>query len=189
MAESEFADHQTSRTAPGTSAAECTLSRVRCCPAKLAAAPSSSTADERTAKGGFRSAMAFATFSMAVLSPEATASTRSPDSATPGGTGRPWRAASPSPTALDPKSDFSFAFLKGTTFFTVALSPEHGDFAGIAVNANSHAVGDAFGGFAGANDARDAVFARDNRRMREEPAVVGDDSAQEREEYVEGLGG
>ena len=46
--------------------------------------------------------MAFATFSIALSSPEATASTRSPDSATPGGTGRPWRAASPSPTAFDP---------------------------------------------------------------------------------------
>jgi hypothetical protein len=30
MAESEFADHQTSRTAPGTSATEWTLSTVRC---------------------------------------------------------------------------------------------------------------------------------------------------------------
>src|SRR6266516_2030199 len=51
MAESEFADHQTSRTTPGTSAAEWTLSTVRCCPAKLAAALSSSTADDRTANG------------------------------------------------------------------------------------------------------------------------------------------
>lgn len=102
MAESEFADHQTSRTAPGTSAAEWTLSTVRCWPAKLAAAPSSSTADDRTANGGGKAAMAFATFSMALSSPEATASTRSPESATPGGTARPWRAASPSPTAFDP---------------------------------------------------------------------------------------
>ena len=102
MAESEFADHQTSRTAPGTSAAEWTLSTVRCCPAKLAEAPSSSTAEERTAKGGGRPAMASATFSIAFSSPDATASTRSPDSATPGGTGRPWRAASPRPTAFDP---------------------------------------------------------------------------------------
>ncbi len=102
MAESEFADHQTSRTAPGTSAAEWTLRTVRCWPAKLADAPSSSTADERTANGGAKAAMALATFSMAFSSAAATASTRSPESATPGGTGRPWRTASPSPTAFDP---------------------------------------------------------------------------------------
>src|SRR5438034_8858140 len=120
MAESEFADHQTSRTAPGTSAAEWTLSTVRCWPAKLAAAPSSSTADDRTANGGGKAAMAFATFSTALSAPDATASTKSPERATPGGTGRPWRAASPSPTALDPYSEVSRAFVKGTTFFTRA---------------------------------------------------------------------
>src|SRR5260370_40769040 len=65
MAESEFADHQTSRTASGTSATEWTLSTVRCCPAKLAAAPSSSMADERTANGADNAATAFATFSVA----------------------------------------------------------------------------------------------------------------------------
>src|SRR6185503_13579262 len=124
--ESEFADHQTSRTAPGTSATEWTLSTVRCCPAKLAAAPSSSTADERTANGADKAATAFATFSIALSSSEATASTRSPESATPGGTGRPWRAASPSPTAFDPKSEHSRAFVNGTTFFTL---PEDRDFA------------------------------------------------------------
>src|SRR5262249_2123366 len=133
--------------------------------------------------------MAFATFSMAVLSPEATASTRSPDNATPGGTGRPWRAASPSPTALDPNSDLSLAFLKGTAFFTVTPSPEHGHCAGIAVNANPDAIGDAFGGFARADTARDAVFTGDDRRRGKEPAVVGDDRAQKRKENVEGLGG
>src|SRR5512142_2674715 len=158
MAESEFADHQTSRTAPGTSAAECTFSTVRCCPAKLADAPSSSTADERTANGGGRAAMALTTFSTAVSSPEAMASTRSPESATPGGTGKPWRTASPSPTALDPNSDRSIAFLNGTTLFTVTPSPEHGDFARIAVDANPDAVGDAFGGFARADHARDPVL-------------------------------
>src|SRR6185369_16235043 len=118
MAESEFADHQTSRTAPGTSAAEWTLSKVRCWPAKLAAAPSSSTADDRTANGGDNAAMAFATFSIAFSSPEATASTKSPERATPGGIGRHWRAASPSPTAFDPYRDLSLAFANGTTFFT-----------------------------------------------------------------------
>src|SRR5215470_4733971 len=109
IAESEFADHQTSRTAPGTSSAEWTLSRVRCWPAKLAAVLSSSTADDRTANGGGKAPMVFTSFSMALSSPE---------SATPGGTGRPWRAASPSPTAFDPNSDLSQAFMKGTTFFT-----------------------------------------------------------------------
>src|SRR6516164_7005261 len=117
MAESEFADHQTSRTAPGTSVAEWTFSSVRCWPAKLAAMLSSSTADDRTANGGGNAAMAFASFSMALSSPEAMASTRSPESATPGGTGRPWRVASPSPMALDPNSDRSVALLNGTAFF------------------------------------------------------------------------
>src|SRR4029450_7579560 len=140
----------------------CPLSRVRCCPAKLAAAPSSSTADERTANGGDSGATALATFSMAVSSPEATASTRSPATPPPGGTGRPCRPASPSPTALDPNSDLSLAFLKGTAFFTATPSPEHGHCAGIAVDANPHAVGDAFGGFARADDARDSVFTRDD---------------------------
>src|SRR3954454_11555536 len=123
MAESEFADHQTSRTAAGTSSAEWTLSTVRCCPAKLAAAPSSSTADDRTAKGAVKEVIAFVTFSIALSSPEATASTKSPDSATPGGTGRRWRAASPSPTAFDPKSDVSRALLRVAIFFTRAPKP------------------------------------------------------------------
>src|SRR5215469_17460760 len=162
MAESEFADHQTSRTAPGTSAAEWTLSTVRCWPAKLAAALSSSTADERMANGDGNAAMAFASFSIALSSPEAMASTRSPDSATPGGTGRCSRAASPSPTAFAPKSDFSIAFAKGTTFFT---STDHRDFAGIAVDSDKHAIRYALGPFAGADHARDGVLARHDRRM------------------------
>src|SRR5262249_62399785 len=78
MAESEFADHQTSRTAPGTSVAEWTLSTVRCWPAKLAAALSSSTADDRTANGGGNAAMAFANFSIALSFPQAPASAQSP---------------------------------------------------------------------------------------------------------------
>src|SRR5215207_9494092 len=102
MAESELADHQTRRTAPGTSAAEWTLRTVRCWPAKLASAPSSSTADDRTAYGGGKAAMALANFSRLFLSPPATASTKSPESATPGGTVRCWRAASQRPTAFDP---------------------------------------------------------------------------------------
>ena len=51
-----------------------------------------------------------------------------------------------------------------------------------------HAVGDAFGGLAGPHHAGDAVLARDDRRMREQATVVGNDPAQEREEDVEGLG-
>jgi hypothetical protein len=66
---------------------------------------------------------------------------------------------------LDPKTDLSLAFLKGTTFFTCKVSPKHDDFAGIAIDADPDAIGDAFGGFAGADDARDAVFARDDRRV------------------------
>src|SRR5574337_1031288 len=51
IAESEFADHQILLNAELTSSADGTLSNVRFCPAKLAAAPSSSMADERTASG------------------------------------------------------------------------------------------------------------------------------------------
>src|SRR5690242_6761744 len=181
MAESELADHQTSRTASTVSEAQWTLRRVRCWPAKLAAAPSSSTADERTAKGGFRPAMAFPSFSMAWLSPEATASTKSPESATPGGTGRPWRAASPRPTAFEPNSDLSLAFAKETSFFTL---PEQRDFAGIAIDADPGTIFDAFGGLAGADDTGDAVLARDNRRMRKQSAVVGHDAAKKRQQNV-----
>src|SRR5215831_11969157 len=172
MAESEFADHQTSRTAPATSATEWTLSTVRCWPAKLAAAPSSSTADDRTANGGGKAAMAFVSFSIALSSPEATASTKSPDIATPGGTGRPWRAASPSPTALDPKSDLSLALVNGTTFFNLT---EHRDFTGISVHAYTNAIGDPFGGLTGADDARNTVLARDDCGMRKKAATVGHD--------------
>ena len=42
-----------------------------CWPAKLAAELSSSTTEDRTANGGVKASMAFVTFSMAVLSPEA----------------------------------------------------------------------------------------------------------------------
>ncbi len=115
IAESELADHQTSRTAPGTSPAACTFSTVRCWPAKLAVVPSSSTADERTAKGGASAEMASASLATAFASSAAMASTRSPDSATPGGTARPWRSASPRPTAFEPKSAVSRAFANGTT--------------------------------------------------------------------------
>src|ERR671916_2673395 len=51
IAESEFADHQILLNAELSSPADGTLSNVRCCPAKLAAALSSSIADERTASG------------------------------------------------------------------------------------------------------------------------------------------
>ena len=75
---------------------------------------------ESLSGGKLKAATALATFSIALMSPEATASTRSPESATPRGTARPWRAASPSPTALDPYSDASRAFAKATTLFTRA---------------------------------------------------------------------
>src|SRR5215831_13793477 len=109
---------------------------------------------------------------MALLSPEATASTKSPETATPGGTGRPWRVASPSPTALDPKSDLSLAFVNETTFFTLT---EHRDFTGISVHADTNAIGDAFGSLARADDAGDAVLACDDRGMRKEATTVGND--------------
>ena len=51
MAESELADHQTSRTAASTSSTEGTFRTLMCWPAKLAPALSSPTADDRTATG------------------------------------------------------------------------------------------------------------------------------------------
>ncbi len=102
IAESELADHQISRSASGTASTPGTFSSVRCCPAKLASAPSSSTADDRTASGEPSGRTSSATASIAARSPPATASTTAPESATPGGRGSPERAASPSPTAFEP---------------------------------------------------------------------------------------
>src|SRR5574340_1731770 len=85
IAESEFADHQISRSADVRSASLATLSKVRCWPAKLACAPSSSTADERTASGRSSERTAFITLPIARCSPEAPASTIEPERATPGG--------------------------------------------------------------------------------------------------------
>src|SRR5262245_62517 len=106
--------------------------------------------------------MAFSSFSIALASPEATASTRSPESATPGGTGSLWRAASPSPTAFEPYSELSRAFAKGTTFFT---SPKHRHFACVPIDADTNAIRDPFGGLTSSDHAGDAVFARDDCRM------------------------
>src|SRR5207249_7138230 len=101
---------------------------------KLAAAPSSSAADERTASGAGSGRTAFATFAIARSSSAATASTVGPESATPGGTGRPSRMASPSPTAFDPKIAVSYAFSSGTTSYTCSFTSEL-DFAGGSVDA------------------------------------------------------
>src|SRR6266568_6217136 len=67
-------------------------------------------------------------------------------------------------------------------------SPEHRDLAGIPIHANKDAICDAPGRLAGPNDPGDAVFARDDRGVRKQAAVVGDDPAKQREEDVEGLG-
>ena len=83
------------------------MSSVRCWPAKLASAPSSSTADERTANGPPNGRAAAATCSTASSCPPATASTIGPERATPGGTGRPSRSACPRPTAFEPKTAVS----------------------------------------------------------------------------------
>ena len=50
-------------------------------------------------------------------------------------------------------------------FYPSTLLPKQRDFAGVAVNTDKDAIGDALGGLAGADDARDAVLTRDNRRM------------------------
>ena len=137
IAESEFADHQISPSAAGTSSTDGTLSSVRCWPAKLASAPSSSAADERTASGAGSDCTAFITRAIVRSSPLATASTTGPESATPGGTGRPARSASPSPTAFDPKTAVSVAFSSGTTSFFTGASSEQRHFARGAVDAHA----------------------------------------------------
>ena len=101
-ADSEWADRQIAATPSIASADEQTLSRVRCCPAKLAASESSPTADERRASGGRRTDHASSSFALAAGLPAASASTSSTESATPRGTGSPaWRAAA-SCAALPP---------------------------------------------------------------------------------------
>src|SRR3954451_20444251 len=87
MAESELADHQISRTASATPAAWGTFNTVWCCPAKLAAALSSSTHDDRTASGTGNDDTNDNSADHASASLAATRSTNAPDSATPGGTG------------------------------------------------------------------------------------------------------
>src|SRR5438093_13715459 len=104
IAESEFADHQISLNAELTSSADGTLSNVRCCPAKLAPALSSSIADERTANGPPSGLTHLAISLLADHSPAAAASTITPESTTPGGTATPSRIACPNPTAYKQKS-------------------------------------------------------------------------------------
>ena len=118
IAESEFADHQISLTAALTSSTDGTLSNVRCWPAKLASAPSSSAADERTASGAASDWAALITSLIACSWPAATASTIAPDSAIPGGIGSPLRAAAPNPVAFAPNRASSCASASGTTSVT-----------------------------------------------------------------------
>src|SRR5687768_7559090 len=66
-------------------------------------------------------------------------------------------------------------------------SPEHRNFPGIPVDAHEGAVPDAFRPLAGSHDPGNAVLARYDRRMRKQPAIIGDDSAEEREQDVESL--
>ncbi len=71
-----------------------------CCPAKLAPALSSPTADDRTARGAGSSPTAASRAATVATSPEAMESTSGPGRATPGGTGSPARRASPRPDGL-----------------------------------------------------------------------------------------
>src|SRR5262249_48130248 len=123
IAESEQADHQISRSACGSSSAERTFRSVRCWPAKLASAPSSSTAEERTASGPPSGRTVSTTVAIASSSSEATASTSGPASAKPGGTGRPSRTASPSPTAFDPNTEVSETSASGIRSLTGQAAP------------------------------------------------------------------
>ena len=59
----------------------------------------------------------------------------------------------------------------------------------VTVHPYAGAVGDLHGGIAGADDARDAVLPRHDRRVRERTTAVGDDRAQQRQQDVEGFGG
>src|SRR5262245_18499773 len=102
----------------------------------------------------------------ASASPSTMASTISPDSATPGGTGRPARVASPSPTALAPENASSWASTSGTTDLTDPSSRVDVDFAGVAIDTDVRTVGNELGRVARADDAGDAVLASDDRRVR-----------------------
>src|SRR3954452_10729153 len=132
---------------------------------------------------------------MVAASSPATASTTGPASATPGGTGRPSRMASPRPIAFEPKTETSSAStsgtmsLKGPSPWGRSLRSQHRHLTGGAVDAHEGSVGDAAGGLARADHAGDAVLARHDRRVRQQAAVVGDDRAEQRQQDVERLGG
>ena len=85
-------------------AAFLTLSFVACCPAKLASAESSPTADDRTASRASGTCADPSSASTAAASPAAARSTNAAPSAAPGGTGSPARSAAPRLTALPPNA-------------------------------------------------------------------------------------
>ena len=157
-----------------------------CCPAKLAPALSSSTRGRpHRQRRRQRPHGVDAARPCAATSPDAIESTSGPGRATPGGTGSPARSASPRPTAfapyrllgvrLDQRHDA--AHPRTVTVPVVTVDPHPG------------AVGDPRGGVAGADDAGDAVLPRDDRRVRQRAAAVGDDRAEQRQQDVERLGG
>ena len=60
------------------------------------------------------------------------------------------------------------------------------DHARVAVDPHPRAVGEHRRRLARADDGRDAVLARDDRRVRELAAAIGDDGAEQRQDHVEG---
>ena len=151
IAESEFADHHTWFTAELMSSAERTLSSVRCCPAKLASAPSSSTADERTASGPPSGRTHRTTSSSAESSPLATASTIVAAERDSG------RNREPVPDRLTETDGLRAVkrFLAARPRAGRLDSTQHRHFALVAVDADAGAVFDAVGRRARADDAGD----------------------------------
>src|SRR5437773_2461514 len=68
-----------------------------------------------------------------------------------------------------------------------SLLPDHYNFANVTINAYTDTIGDAFGCLTGPDHARYTVLARDDRGMGKEAAIVSDDAAKKRQQYVKGL--
>src|SRR5262245_9860240 len=168
--------------APSSASGLRTLSTLRCCPAKLDCAPSSPSAEDRTAAGPSAPRPA-TTLSLAAESPCTTRSTSSGESASPGGTGRPARRARPSSSALPPYASVSTSC---SSSIMASRGPgQHLHLAPRTVHAHTRPIGDRLGRDLGADDARDAILPRHDRRVTELPASVGDQRAEQRQHHVE----
>ena len=185
MAESEFADHQMSRSADGTSSADGTLSNGEVLAGEagvLAVLVDRGRANRERHRGGLGSPSA--TAAIIASSSEATASTTGPDERDAGWDGQSVADGVAQPDRLRAE-DRRVARLGERDDLA---SPEHRDLARGAVDTHQRAVGDAFGRLTRSHHTGDAVLARHDRGVREQAAVVGHDRAEQRQQDVERLG-